>query len=124
MFLILFLEREKDLEWGAPYFTQPKPKRNRVSFLKYFINLNKQLNCKLHPMPKINEMLLKFEGFYYATSINLNMGYYHTQISENTSNLCTIILPWEKYCCKCQPMGVAKSPDILQYKMNDLFLDF
>ena len=28
-------------------------------------------------MPKINEMLLKIEGFKYAMSINLNMGYYH-----------------------------------------------
>ena len=44
-------------------------------------------------MPKINEMLLKLEGFQYATSLDLNMGYYHIQIIENASNLCTIILP-------------------------------
>ena len=29
------------------------------------------------PMPKINEMLLKLEGFQYATSLDLNMGYYN-----------------------------------------------
>ena len=45
-------------------------------------------------MPNINEMLLKFEGFQCATSLNLNMGYYHIQLSKNTSNLCTIIIPW------------------------------
>ena len=39
-------------------------------------------------------MLLKLEGFQYATPIDLNMGYYHIQLSENASNLCTIILPW------------------------------
>ena len=48
-------------------------------------------------MPKINEMLLKLEGFQYATSLDLNMGYYHIGLSENASNLCTIILPQGKY---------------------------
>ena len=28
-------------------------------------------------MPKINEILLKLEVFRYATSLDLNMGYYH-----------------------------------------------
>ena len=45
-------------------------------------------------MPKINEMLLKLEGFQYASSLDLSMGYYHIRLSENASNLCTIILLW------------------------------
>ena len=28
-------------------------------------------------MPKINEILLKWEGFQYANSPDLNMGYYY-----------------------------------------------
>ena len=41
------------------------------------MNLNKKLKLKPYPMPKINEMLLKLEGFQYATSIDLDMGYDH-----------------------------------------------
>ena len=37
-------------------------------------------------MPKINEMLFKLEVFQYATSLNLNMGYYHIRLSENASD--------------------------------------
>ena len=48
-------------------------------------------------MSKIKEMLLELEGFQYATSLDLNMRYYHTQISENASNLCKIIIPRLKY---------------------------
>ena len=48
-------------------------------------------------MPKINEMLLKLEVFQYSTSLDLNIGYYHIQLSENASNLCMVILPWKKY---------------------------
>ena len=46
-------------------------------------------------MPKINDILLKLEGFQYAKSLDLNMGYYHIRLSKNASNFCTIILPWE-----------------------------
>ena len=33
-------------------------------------------------MAKINEMLLKLEGFQYAISLDLNMGYYHIWIRK------------------------------------------
>ena len=32
-------------------------------------------------MPKIREMLLNLEVFQYATSLDLNMGYYYISIS-------------------------------------------
>ena len=71
------LKEANESEWGAPYFAQPKPKTNRVRFLSDFWNLNRQLKRKPFPMPKIREMLLNLEGFQYATSLDLNMGYYH-----------------------------------------------
>ena len=46
-------------------------------------------------MPKINKMLLKLEGFQYYMSLDLRMEYYHVQLSEYVSNLCTIIIPQE-----------------------------
>ena len=75
-------------------------------------------------MPKINEMLLKLEGFQYTTSLDLNMGYYHIRLIENTIYLCTIIITWGKYCYKCLPMGVANPKENFQQKMNDLFDGF
>ena len=52
------------------------------------------------------------------------MGYYRILLSENASNLCTIILPLEKYHYKRLTMGVANSLDIFQHKMNGLFQVF
>ena len=57
-------------------------------------------------------MLLKWEVFQYATPLDLNMGHNHIRLSENTSNLYTIILSWGEYCYKCLPMGVANLPEI------------
>ena len=45
-------------------------------------------------MPNINEILLKLKGFQCATSLDLNMGYYHIRISKNAINLCTTVLHW------------------------------
>ena len=75
-------------------------------------------------MPKINENLLKLEGFQYAKSLDLNMGYYNFRLIERASNLFMIILPWVKYCYKRLQMGVATSLEIFQQKMNDLFNRF
>ena len=75
-------------------------------------------------MPNINEMLLKLEGFQYSTSLYLNMGYQHTQLIYNTSNLFMIILSWVYHFNKRLPMENANYPDIFQQKMNDLFRAF
>ena len=95
LLLLGVLKVENDSEWGSPSFFQPKPKSNKVNFLSDFRNINKKSNQKPYPRPKIIEMLLKLEGFQYATSLYLNMGYYHIWLSKNASNLCTIIILWE-----------------------------
>ena len=56
-------------------------------------------------------MLLKLEGFQYAMSLDINMGYYHITFSENESNLCTIIPLWVKCHYNILPLGVANSRD-------------
>ena len=90
------LEEANYSEWGSPSFAQPKAKTNRVRFVRDFHNLNRQLKRKPYPMPKIREMILKLELFKYATSLELNMGYYQIYLSGYSSNICTIILPWGK----------------------------
>ena len=110
------IEEENDSEWGAPSFAQPKAKANRVRFLSDFQNLNRKLKRNLYPMTKIREMLINLEGFKYATSLDLNMGYYHIRLRKKASNMCTIILPWVKYQYKRLPMGVSNSPDISRRK--------
>jgi hypothetical protein len=67
---------------------------------------------------------MKLEGFQYATSLNLNMGYYHIELSPFSKRLCTIVLPFGKYEYQRLPMGLCNSPDIFQEKMTELFDGF
>ena len=118
------LKEANDSEWGAPSFAQSKVKTDRVRFLSDFCNLNRKLKLKLYPMPKIREMLLKFDGFQYATALDLNMVYYCIRISEQASNLWKIILSWGKYQYKRLTMGVSHSPEIFQKKISEMFRGF
>ena len=115
------LEKCNDSKWGAPTFIIPK-KNGTVRFISDFRKLNKRLKRKPFPLPKIQDLMLKLEGFQYATCLDLNMGYYHIDLNLLAQAMCTIVLvPWGKYRYKRLPMGVAtNSPNIFQEKMSDL----
>jgi Reverse transcriptase (RNA-dependent DNA polymerase) len=119
------LEPCTDSEWGAPSFIIPKKNRT-VRFLSDFSRLNAMLKRKPFPIPKIQDMLQKLEGFKYATALDLNMGYYTIRLNPDAQRLCTIVLPWGKYKYLRLPMGISGAPDIFQAKMSSLMagLDF
>ena len=94
-----------------------------MRFISDFRELNKHIKCKPFPIPKIQDLLLKLEGFQHAMSLNLNMGYYHIELMPFSKRLCTIVMPWGKYEYQHLPMGLCNSPDIFQECMFELFSD-
>jgi hypothetical protein len=70
-------------------FTLLKPDASLRS-LADLRDLNERIKRKPYPLPKINDILQKLEGFAYGTSLDLNMGYYHIELSPNSSRLCTV----------------------------------
>jgi hypothetical protein len=64
-------------------------------------------------------VLQEIKGFFYATPLDLYMGY-TIRLDPDASKICTIIFPWGKYSYKRLPMGIAGSPDIFQGKMSEL----
>jgi hypothetical protein len=91
-----------------------------VRFISDFRELNKRIKPQPYPTPKIQNLLLKLDGFKHGTALDLNMGCCHIELSESAKELCTIAAQWGKYECQCLPMGLCNSPDIFQEKMNDL----
>ena len=60
----------------------------------------------------------------HATSLNLNMGYYHIELMPFGKRPCAIVTPWGKYQYQCLPMlGLCNSPNIFQECMFELFSD-
>ena len=113
------LKKVNRSEWAAPTFIIPK-KDGSVRFISDFRQLNLRIKRKPYPIPNIQDLLLKLECFMYATSLDLNMGYYHILLNSFSRSLCTIVLPWGKYEYQRLPMGLCNSPDIFQEKMSSL----
>jgi len=63
------------------------------------------------------------EGFSYAMSLHLNMGYYHIRLSDEASDMCTIVTKFGLFKYKRMPMGIKCSPDIFQSKIFNLLGD-
>ena len=113
------LRKVNHSEWAAPTFIIPK-KDGTVRFISDFRELNKRIKRKPYPIPRIQDLLLKLEGFQHATSLDLNMGYYHIELTPFSKQLCTIVLPFGKYEYQRLPMGLCNSPDIFQEKVSEL----
>jgi len=113
------LKRQPDSEWGSSAFIIPK-KNGQVRFISDFREVNKRIIRAPYPIPKIATVLQQMEGFTFATSLDLIMGYYTIRLDSDTQKICTIILPWGKYSYMRLPMGVSCSADIFQEKMSSL----
>jgi hypothetical protein len=107
------LKKVNQSKWAAPTFLIPK-KDAMVQFISNFCELNKRIKRKPYPIPKIQDLLLKLEGFQYAMMLDLNMGYYHIKLSLFSKCLCTIVTPFGKCEYQDLPMGLCNSPDIFQ----------
>jgi hypothetical protein len=106
-------------KWALPSFIIPK-KDHTVCTISYFRELNKCIVCKPYPIPKISTTLQELEGLTYATTLDLNMGYYTIRLDPTAAKMCTIIFPWSKYSYQRLPMGFAGSADIFQAEMGNL----
>ncbi len=102
-----------------PSFIIPK-KDYIVRTISDFRELNKQIVRKPYPIPKISTTLQELEGFTYATTLDLNMGYYTIGLDPTAPKMCTIIFPWGKYSHQRLPMGFAGLADIFQAEMGNL----
>ena len=90
------VEFQPKTEWASPSFITAKKDRT-VCFLTGFREVNKHLVRKSFPLPKISTVLQELEGFTYATTLDLNMGYYTIRLDPNLSKICALIFPWGKY---------------------------
>jgi hypothetical protein len=85
------LRKINNSEWA---FAKPDGSLRSLADLR---EVNKVIKRKPYPIPQIADMLQELEGFMYATSLDLNMGYYHMLLTPFARRLCTIVLPWGKY---------------------------
>ena len=85
-------------KWALPSFIIPK-KEHTVRTISDFRELKiKRIVRKPDPIPKISTTLQELEGFTYATTLDLNMGYYTIKLDPTAAKMCTIIFCFIQLC--------------------------
>ncbi len=119
LILIGVLKWQPSSKWALPSFIILK-KDYTVRTISDFRELNMRIVSKPYPIPNISNTLQELEGFTYATTLGLNMGYYTIRLDPTAAEICTIIFPWGKYSYQRLPMGIAGLAGIFQAEMRNL----
>ena len=116
---IWVLKYKNRSQWAAPTFIIPK-KNGTVCFISDLRELNKRVKRKPLSIPKIQDLLLKLEGFKYASSLDLKMDY-HIKSCSFSRKLCTMAFPWGKYEYQKLPIRLYNSLLYIHEQMNESF---
>lgn len=90
-----------------------------MKFLTNFREVNKSIQQKPLPLPRIIESLQK-KGCKSATVVEVSQEYWNISLSKNSEIVFTMILPWGKYAYKRLDIGITSDPDIFQLIIIDL----
>ena len=116
------LEKAGMSAWASPTFITPK-KDGRVRWVSDLRYLNTAVKRKQHPIPIIQDVIMRRAGYKYFTKLDLTMQYYALELDEEGKDLCTIITPFGKYRYRRLPMGLKISPDVAQSIMEEILGD-
>ena len=115
-------EQFKERKWAFPGFGTPK-KNGMVRFVINFHQINQALVRGEYLLWTTEEIPTSIQGFLYATSIDLNMGYPSIPFNDVARKILMIIMPFRVYECLMLPMGVMPASDLFQYRMVHIFAD-
>ena len=82
---------------------------------------NKKGALALIPLPKIDELFALLKEAKYYTTIDLQSGYYHIKLDEESIPISALTTVFGKCEFLRLPFGLSQSPDIFIYLMYDLF---
>ena len=88
-----------------------------------FIQLNKAVLRKDHPMPTTEQTLGKLTGAKVIPNLDANSGFWKRKLKDCSKLPTTFITPWGRYCYTRLPFGISSAPQHFQKSMQRILED-
>ena len=86
-------------------------------------DLNKCIHREPYYTRTLDEIMPRLHGKKYFSVVDTKKGYWHVELDEESSYLCTFNTPFGRYRFKRLPFGVKVSQDIFQRKLDEVYKD-
>ena len=112
-------------QFVSPIFCVSK-KTGDLRIVFDYRKLNQITEKHLYPIPDTTELLHKFRGKEYITSLDLKGGYWHIPIKASDRHKTAFVFNGDIYQWKVMPFGPTNAPMFFQQSMEIIFgdLDF
>src|SRR5579862_5262965 len=86
--------------------------------------LNKVTKTDAYPLPRIDELLERYETSKWFTSIDLAAGFHQVEMDENDREKTAFTCSMELYEFNVMPFGLKNAPATFQRLMNNILYDY
>lgn len=85
--------------------------------------LNLAIKREHHMIPTADALIAKLGGKAVFTVLDLKDGFWHIQLDEESSKLCTFNTPFGRFKFNRLPFGISSAPEVFQKACNKVFED-
>ncbi|KAG8173419.1 hypothetical protein JTE90_002013 [Oedothorax gibbosus] len=110
----------KPTDWVNPVVIVPK-KDNSLRICLDPRHLNKVIKRQHYQIPSQDQLLAKLKGSRVFSLLDAKNAFYHIQLDDQSSDLCTFITPFGRYRFLVMPFGLSCAPEVFQMAMDTLF---
>jgi hypothetical protein len=114
--------RESYSPWASPV-TLAKKKNNNFRFCIDYRKLNSVTKPDAYPLPRIDELLERYQTIKWFTSMDLASGFHQVEMSEEDKEKTAFICSEGLYEFNVMPFGLRNAPGTFQRLMDKVLKD-